>query len=108
MTISTAPNVFVIHLKRFSFGGSSGKINKKIDFDFLLDVNCTAGDKEETELFSLIGIVVHHGGSINSGHYVAFIKVCVLEKQEKLPIVYFFHRYVMRQCVAFGSCIVYL
>lgn len=75
MTIHNSPNIFVIHLKRFSYGGSCGKINRKIDFDFLLEVNCTSGGTEDKELFNLIGIVVHHGGSINSGHYVAFIKV---------------------------------
>lgn len=50
-------------------------MNKKVDFELLLEVNCTGEEKEEKELFNLIGIVVHHGGSINSGHYVAFIKV---------------------------------
>jgi ubiquitin carboxyl-terminal hydrolase 36/42 len=98
MTVHAAPNVFVIHLKRFSFGGSSGKINKKIDFDFLLEVNCTAGDREEKELFSLIGIVVHHGGSINSGHYVAFIKVCAVKITDHVCFTI-----IPRQCVHFDT-----
>ena len=73
MTINSTPNVLVIHLKRFSFGGSSGKINKKIDFEIVLDVPCS-GENEKTA-FGLIGIVVHHGTSIHSGHYVAYVKV---------------------------------
>ena len=74
MTINAAPNVLVLHLKRFSYGGSSGKMNKKIDFEIQLDVPCN-GESSTSSLFNLIGIVVHHGGSIHSGHYVAFVKV---------------------------------
>ena len=73
MTINSTPNVLVIHLKRFSFGSTSGKVNKKIQFDLILDVPCS-GESERT-VFGLIGIVVHHGSSIHSGHYVAFVKV---------------------------------
>ena len=73
MTINSTPNVLVIHLKRFSFGNASGKVNKKIDFELLLDVPCS-GENERTS-FGLLGIVVHHGSSIHSGHYVAFVKV---------------------------------
>ena len=76
MTINAAPNVLVLHLKRFSYGGSSGKMNKKIDFEIQLEVPCN-GESSKSALFCLIGIVVHHGSSIHSGHYVAFVKVSV-------------------------------
>lgn len=85
MTINAAPNVLVLHLKRFSYGGSSGKMNKKIDFEIQLDVPCN-GESSSSSLFSLIGIVVHHGGSIHSGHYVAFVKVsCALFPSLSFP-----------------------
>lgn len=111
MTISITPNVLVIHLKRFSFGGFSGKINKPVDFDLTLDVPSSGNKmddnsemmKSEEEYdskkeinskmskkdkknksckiksanvgYNLVGVVVHHGSSIHSGHYVAFVKV---------------------------------
>jgi Ubiquitin carboxyl-terminal hydrolase len=76
LTIYKTPNVLVIHLKRFSYGGVSGKISKNVAFDFSMSVPCTGipGVVEKIP-YSLIGIVVHHGSSIHSGHYVAFVKV---------------------------------
>jgi hypothetical protein len=111
MTISITPNVLVIHLKRFSFGGFSGKINKPVQFDLRLDIPSSAtkidedtknikvadskkdfnhkmskkdkrnmNDKIEHTMipYDLVGVVVHHGSSIHSGHYVAFVKVSVI------------------------------
>jgi ubiquitin carboxyl-terminal hydrolase 36/42 len=111
MTISITPNVLVIHLKRFSFGGFSGKINKPVQFDLRLDIPSSAtkidkdtenikvadskkdfnykrskkdkrnmDDKIEDTMipYDLVGVVVHHGSSIHSGHYVAFVKVSVM------------------------------
>ena len=125
MTVSRSPNVLVVHLKRFSYGGFMGKITKPIDFDFELEVPCsgegaavpasaaasssssgsssgfgpgsgtgpakggaghkagkkhqrvhdTAGTPGARAMYDLVGVVVHHGGSIHSGHYVAFVKV---------------------------------
>ena len=65
--------MLVIHLKRFSYGGISGKITKAITFEFNISLP-TSGS--EINRYTLIGIVVHYGGSIHSGHYVAFVKVC--------------------------------
>lgn len=73
LTIYKAPNVLVIHLKRFSYGGIIGKISKAITFEFKISLHSDGQDKN---LYNLIGIVVHHGSSIHSGHYVAFVKVC--------------------------------
>jgi ubiquitin carboxyl-terminal hydrolase 36/42 len=64
--------VLVIHLKRFSYGGIIGKISKAITFEFKISLSSVGQDKN---LYNLIGIVVHHGSSIHSGHYVAFVKV---------------------------------
>eukprot|EP01041_Mallomonas_annulata_P000991 gene991-1939_t len=46
LSIARSPPVLVLHLKRFAFGNTNGKIR----------------------------IVVHHGNSVHSGHYVAYVK----------------------------------
>ena len=77
LSICRSPNILVIQLKRFSFGGSIGKITKPIGFELNLNIQCnnlTSGSVEKVP-YGLIGIVVHHGTSIHSGHYVAFVKV---------------------------------
>jgi hypothetical protein len=76
MKIRTPPPVLVLHLKRFSFGGSFGKINKHINFDEHMQLAHEPDDSGERKSvkYSLIGIVVHHGHSVHSGHYVAFVK----------------------------------
>ena len=77
LSIYKAPNILVIQLKRFSYGGSSGKITKTVGFEFNLNIQCvdSSSGSIEKNPYSLIGIVVHHGGSNHSGHYVAFVKV---------------------------------
>ena len=72
MKINETPSVLVLHLKRFSFGGSFGKINKAIKFEEKIRVKCDK-DKEASN-YSLLGMIVHYGSSVHSGHYVAYIK----------------------------------
>lgn len=74
MTISKSPKVLVLHLKRFSFGNMFGKINRHITFSLFLDLPCS---EEDTKLvkYECTGVLVHHGSSSHSGHYVAFVKV---------------------------------
>jgi len=54
-----------------------GKINKHTVFEEHMTVSHEPDDsgKKHFEKYSLIGIVVHHGHSVHSGHYVAFVKV---------------------------------
>ena len=67
--------VLVLHLKRFSpFGMSFEKINKPIEFELVLELPCSEGGNSRV-VYDLVGVVVHHGGSVHSGHYVAFVKV---------------------------------
>ena len=77
MTISKLPNVLVLHLKRFSFGNMTGKNTKHVQFTESLIVPSQDGksDTKSKVKYHLTGIVVHHGGSSHSGHYVAFVKV---------------------------------
>jgi hypothetical protein len=74
MTVYKYPNVLVLHLKRFSYGNMNGKINKNIQFD--LELNnwpCSGGEANKVN-YQLTGVVVHHGHSTHSGHYVAYVK----------------------------------
>jgi len=94
MSIEKHPRILVLHLKRFSFGSSYGKINKpvcsaldlylpfasllkmffiQVKFDECIEI--TSGSSEEKVKYHLYGVIVHHGNSTHSGHYVAFVKV---------------------------------
>ncbi|XKL60826.1 hypothetical protein PGB90_007883 [Kerria lacca] len=89
LLIKSPPPVLILHLKRFemrntfSFNSVSlRKAEKVITFPLILDigsfcsVNCekllVSGQKRI--LYSLYG-VVEHSGSLNAGHYVAYVKV---------------------------------
>ena len=103
--------MLVIHLKRFSYGGQSGKISKGINFDFDLNVPCSSSSSSDSGIgsgsgtgsgsgsgissgsgskvsYGLIGVVVHHGSSIHSGHYVAFVKVNLINLSSIKRIVF--------------------
>jgi ubiquitin carboxyl-terminal hydrolase 36/42 len=90
MTISNAPLVLVLHLKRFAFGGMSDKINRHVEFQPTLSIPITnikekgdhagqshsQGQGQNMVKYSLCGVLVHHGHSVHSGHYVSYVKVC--------------------------------
>lgn len=72
MTVHIAPATLVLHLKRFSFGGMFSKVNKHIKFDSTLQLKTSS--EPAPVPYDLCGIVVHHGSSVHSGHYVAYVK----------------------------------
>jgi hypothetical protein len=72
MVLHKLPNVLVIHLKRFSYGNMFAKITKPVQFGVDLVVQSGQGAKVRYELH---GVVVHHGHSTHSGHYIAYVKV---------------------------------
>lgn len=75
LKIDKAPYILAIHLKRFSTGGSGGKIDKKIDFGCTLDLKPFASSTYEGDLkYTLYGVLVHAGWSTHSGHYFCFIR----------------------------------
>lgn len=110
MTISEAPNVLVLHLKRFSFGNMFAKVTKHIPFTTLLSLPTTQCNDTATDTangtnnsansapvfskspkhiaipiadsnaieYDLTGIVVHHGYSTHSGHYISYVKVIAI------------------------------
>ena len=80
--IFNPPAVFTIHLKRFEVKpGRSEKRSDRIRYEELLDIapycseSCLRNDPPEKKLwYSLYGIVVH-SGSLEFGHYYAYIKI---------------------------------
>jgi ubiquitin carboxyl-terminal hydrolase 36/42 len=74
MVLHKLPNVLVIHLKRFSYGNMFAKITKPVQFGVDLVVQSGQGAKVRYELH---GVVVHHGHSTHSGHYIAYVKVSI-------------------------------
>ena len=83
LTIFRPPLTLCIQLKRFTyggsfsgysfscFGGSGKKICKPIQFPASLSLPLS--DKRKCE-YDLTGVIVHVGGSSNSGHYMAYVK----------------------------------
>jgi hypothetical protein len=83
LMIHDQPPILVLHIKRFmqTWIGSFEKIDKYIPFPMMLNLNpyCTNDtEKDATKkgwryLYRLTGVVVH-GGGLNSGHYIAYVR----------------------------------
>ncbi|KAM3194781.1 hypothetical protein ACQJBY_071060 [Aegilops geniculata] len=74
-TIDTAPNVLTVHLKRFSPFRPREKIDKKVDFQPVLDLRPFMSDSKGADYkYSLYGVLVHAGWSTQSGHYYCFVR----------------------------------
>ncbi|OBA22572.1 cysteine proteinase [Metschnikowia bicuspidata var. bicuspidata NRRL YB-4993] len=69
--IERSPHTLMVHLKRFKFNGNSSlKVKQPIHYLKFLDM----GAYSQTEAcikYQLMGVIVHEGRSILSGHYVA-------------------------------------
>ncbi|TVU09872.1 hypothetical protein EJB05_43369, partial [Eragrostis curvula] len=76
LTISEAPNVLTIALKRYQ-SGKFGKINKVIRFKEYLNLSdyMSAAD-DYTPVYKLYAVVVHRDvmNATTSGHYVCYVK----------------------------------
>lgn len=78
LTIHEAPNLLVIHLKRFS--SNVAKIPDIVQFDTVLDMTpFMSGHVEQPQsgtryIFSLHGVLVHVGSALNRGHYVSYVR----------------------------------
>ncbi|KAM0893830.1 hypothetical protein ACQ4PT_024865 [Festuca glaucescens] len=74
-TIDRAPNVLTVHLKRFSPFNPREKIDKKVDFQPVLDLEPFVSDSKGTDYkYSLYGVLVHAGWSTQSGHYYCYVR----------------------------------
>ncbi|OQU92084.1 hypothetical protein SORBI_3001G287900 [Sorghum bicolor] len=70
--IEQAPEVLVIHLKRFT--NSESKIWDKVKYPLELDINSFMSSSDDTlQKYDLYG-VVEHLGAYGSGHYVCYIR----------------------------------
>lgn len=68
------PKVLLLHLMRFEYTGSSGKIGRYVKFDEELAIRSawlSPGSHERGSRYRLIGTLSHHGRAISSGHYTA-------------------------------------
>ncbi|CAN6288690.1 unnamed protein product [Urochloa humidicola] len=73
--VEQAPEVLVIHLKRFTNFG--GKISDKVKYPLELDINSFMCSSDDTpQKYDLYGVVVHHG-MYGRGHYVCYIRSSV-------------------------------
>lgn len=54
LKIDKAPHVLAIHLKRFSVGGSGGKIDKKVDFGCTLDLKPFVSSSHVSRSYNII------------------------------------------------------
>ncbi|KAF2925519.1 ubiquitin carboxyl-terminal hydrolase 23 isoform X2 [Oryza sativa Japonica Group] len=74
-TIDKAPYVLTIHLKRFSPFNPREKIDKKVDFQPMLDLKPFISDSKGADFkYSLYGVLVHAGWNTQSGHYYCFVR----------------------------------
>lgn len=65
------PKILIAHLKRFEFGHyQAKKINTIVELDNTLEIDCKNSTKAKYSLVS----IVHHRGSMTSGHYHCEIK----------------------------------
>ncbi|XP_074268336.1 ubiquitin carboxyl-terminal hydrolase 23-like [Silene latifolia] len=75
LTVSKAPYVLTVHLKRFRSYFSGQKIDKKVQFDSTLNLKpFVTGDYEDDLTYTLYGVLVHAGWSAHSGHYYCFVR----------------------------------
>lgn len=76
--ISDVPAVLILHLKRFqSHRMSFSKVMKHVKFPTVLNLAPICENHDEPKVYSLYG-VVEHSGTLYGGHYVAYVKVCLL------------------------------
>ncbi|KAG5031190.1 hypothetical protein AAZX31_06G089200 [Glycine max] len=76
LTVSEAPNVLTVALKRFQ-SGKFGKLNKPIQFPEILNLApFMSGTSDKSPIYRLYGVVVHLDvmNASFSGHYVCYVK----------------------------------
>lgn len=77
------PNVLTLHLKRFNASPfSGGKLGRHVQFPAQLDLEPYAAHRllqqgspsVPSARYQLVGVLVHQGGSVHSGHYYSFVR----------------------------------
>lgn len=74
--INDAPEYLAVHIKRFEFEGThSRKLKDQMKYPAELDLSeFSVNNKDNALKYKLISVVIHHGRSVNSGHYVALCR----------------------------------
>lgn len=75
LTIYQKSNVLTLQLNRFDHFGR--KIMKPVQYPETLDIKPFLTDKSSSRgetIYSLYGVIMHHGSSQKSGHYTSFVK----------------------------------
>jgi ubiquitin carboxyl-terminal hydrolase 36/42 len=71
--VAEAPNVLVLHLKRFR-AASMGKVNTRVNFQEALSLDgFTTGDGPAPS-YRLYAVTVHSGWSATCGHYYSYVR----------------------------------
>ena len=71
LSIITLPRILVIHLSRFR---GLQKIHEYVRFNAQVSIKYNIDGSEYNNQYRIMGIVVHLGSSIASGHYIAYIR----------------------------------
>ena len=71
ITLNALPRVLVIVLSRFR---GLIKLDKYVGFPAQLSIKYTTDENEYNAMYRIMGIVVHIGPSIASGHYIAYVR----------------------------------
>lgn len=71
--IDKTPNTLVLHLKRFQFGGFTGKLKNQVKYPERLDL-CNWTKNKEASPYKLHAVLVHAGSSAQCGHYYCFVR----------------------------------
>ena len=71
LSIITLPRILVIHLSRFR---GLQKIHEYVRFNTQVSIKYNTDGSEYHKQYRIMGIVVHLGSSIASGHYIAYIR----------------------------------
>jgi ubiquitin C-terminal hydrolase len=80
------PDILVLHLKRFivnAYGIPIQKNNENIDYpitDLDLSKYIDPASPHKNKTYELVGVNIHHGYTINSGHYTSYVKNIINKK----------------------------
>lgn len=74
-SLDKVPAVLTVQLKRFDVSRNiAGKIHRRIGYPATLDIEPYLSEKRGPCLYDLVGLIVHQGASLSSGHYYSYCR----------------------------------